>query len=136
MGRPSDLSPEVQDAICDALRKGAPRVAACWKAGIDKRTFDRWEITGNADREAERDTPHARFCLAVERACVEGIERLLARVEAGQIGWQGSAWILERVHHELFGRRLAPEDKAHVETLSQQWAAMWAKPDRRGRKGA
>ncbi len=132
MGRPTDLSPEVQDAICVALREGCPRETAAGCAGVGKNTFYEWLKKGDAE-----DGPFREFRDAVEKALWDGIRSLLAIIRSGNQGWQGAAWMLERIHHETFGRRLAPEDRVAVESVHEQYAKMFAQPLRRGaRKGA
>lgn len=45
----------------------------------------------------------------VEAAKAEFIERALAAIAAGERGWQGAAWVLERCYREQFGRQAEVE---------------------------
>ncbi len=110
-GRPTDLNPQISALICEVLREGCPRKAAYGCAGISETTFDKWMRRGEADSDAGLDTEHAAFVGSVERALAEGIRALCSEVRAGK-GRGGPAWLLERVHWDTFGRRLAPEDRA------------------------
>jgi hypothetical protein len=44
------------------------------------------------------------FSEAIERATAQRLLLRLGRVEAGEQGWQGTAWALERLHPARFAR--------------------------------
>lgn len=100
MARPTDLTPEVQKIICDALALGSPIAAACDDAGIDDSTYYDWRQRGQSEPGI-----FAEFREATARARRQGRMALVADIrKAGKKDWKASAWLLERGHREHFGR--------------------------------
>lgn len=99
-GRPTLLTPEVQEKVCDALRGGNFRSVAARAAGISVRTMMEWLTEG----EANPQSPHGNFRAAVMEA-------------------EGDA---ERKMVEVI-MRAAENDPKHGEWwLSHRHAARWA----------
>ena len=69
-GRPSKLSPEVQERICNAIRAGNYYRAACRYGGIDYSNFRDWMLKG---QRARSGVPFD--------AALGGIERLFLLTE-------------------------------------------------------
>jgi hypothetical protein len=46
----------------------------------------------------------SEFSGAIKRATAQRLLLLLKRIEAGEQGWQGTAWALERLHPSRFAR--------------------------------
>jgi transposase len=89
-GRPTKLTPEVQERIVTALRAGNYRETASRHAGISYMTFRRWEMKGEAIKKAEAD------------AEVRDLELIS---KAAEEQWQAAAWKLERKYPQRWGRR-------------------------------
>ena len=100
MARRSKLTPEVQAAICDAIRAGATYEAAANAAGIAYSTFGEW-----------RNDPRPKylaFSEAVRAAEAEGLLENVRRIrEAGRRDWRAAAWLLERRHKKAYGQQVA-----------------------------
>ena len=47
-GRPSKLTPEITEALCEALRTGLTYEDACLSTGIGVETFRRWRVLGES----------------------------------------------------------------------------------------
>lgn len=94
MGRPTKLTPEVQERILRAIRLGATREVAARAAGVDERTFYRWLQRG----EAAKSGQYCQFRQAMARAESEGEITHLEAIAAD--GGAGSKWILSRRHPE------------------------------------
>lgn len=96
MARPTKLTPEVQGAICEALRHCASLEAASEAADVSYDSFNRW-----------MQDPRPRFCkfrVAVKRAIADGqLNHLAAMEEVGADDWRYHAWILEHRHKKDFG---------------------------------
>ena len=77
-GRPSKLTPAIQEAICDAIRKrGAFRNDAAAQAGVNESTVSTWFVGGSRDDSK----PELRaFHLAVLKAEADLIESLVSNV--------------------------------------------------------
>lgn len=54
-GRPSLLTPAVEDVLVAATRAGAPMLDAAANAGISVRVFERWMMRGREEQEARDD---------------------------------------------------------------------------------
>lgn len=100
MGRPTKLTPEVQAKVVQALETGHYAEDAVIIAGIGENTYYQWLEKGAAGTE-----PYAAFREAVESASRQAVDRSLKRVMGGDLGWQGSAWFLERRFPMKWGRR-------------------------------
>ncbi len=78
-GRPTLLTPEVQETICAAIRRGCYATVAATRAGVDDFTMSLWDKRGQ--REAEQralgkvseDTPESVY---------EQFHRALAKAKA------------------------------------------------------
>jgi hypothetical protein len=112
-GRPSKLTPVLQQKVCDAVRVGNGFDVAAAFAGIDKTTFHRWMKRGmRAKRGLYRE-----FYLAVQKASSDAETRALAIVnKAAPEDWRAAAWFLERKSPERWGRRDRHEVEAKVES--------------------
>lgn len=87
----SKWTPAVQEQIVEMMRDGCYLTVAARAMGIGKRTVYEWREKGRKGIE-----PYASFELAVGQAesCAEA--ESIKRVRAGDKGWQGNAWYLER----------------------------------------
>ena len=66
-GRPSKLTPEITEALCEALRTGLTYEDACLSTGIGVETFRRWRVLG----ESARTGKYLAFWGDVVRAMAE-----------------------------------------------------------------
>ena len=88
-GRPTKRTPEVVAAISQAIAQGLTDREAGLLAGVRHDTMTEW-----------RKDPE--FSEAIERATAQRLLARLGRIEAGEQGWQGTAWALERLYPERF----------------------------------
>ena len=132
MARPSKLTPEVQENICNWLKLGYYQEDAAIMAGISASTYYEWMKKGDSERIAlesgedalalpehplpapEDDTQEIQvvyrfmeFSEAVKkaRAEAEGAHIRNIRKAADNGVWQASAWFLERSHPKKWGKR-------------------------------
>ena len=102
MGRPSKLTSEVQQKICDAIKRGNYYDVACEFAGIGRSTFFRWKNAG----EKAKSGKYKDFWDAIKKAESEAevmyVERIREAAEDGQ--WTAAAWYLERKYPDRWGR--------------------------------
>lgn len=121
IGRPTKLTPELQERIVGAIRSGAYNETAAAFAGIAESTFYAWLANAQKDRETnpEQGTDFTEFQEAVEKAQAEAeLDKLLiiGKAARGQPtaegvpgtpgSWQAAAWMLERKHPDRYGRRI------------------------------
>jgi hypothetical protein len=114
MGRPTKLTPEVQQTILTFLGTGAYIETASVAAGICKKTLYNWLRRG-----ADEEEPYAAFLHAVEKAQAEADLRDLKTIRqaanAGQ--WPAAAWRLERRHPGQWGRRRDAPFEAEIRVV-------------------
>ena len=112
MARPTKYTPEVVEAILDALRAGNTRRASVAAAGVSEDSFARWLAA------------YADFADAVRKAEAEAEQRFVRRIErAVEAGtWQAAAWGLERRRRDDWGRfdRLEVNTRREAERLAQE----------------
>ena len=102
-GRPSKLTPEVQQKIVTAIRAGnSPQDAAVYAANTE-RTFDRWIARG----EKAPAGPYPRFWEAVKAAESEAEVRAVAIIQQSMpANWRAAMTYLERKYPRRWGRQL------------------------------
>ena len=101
MGRPTKLTPEVQEKIVSLVRAGNYPEVAAQAAGIDPRTYYRWMEKGE-----DGPAPYGQFRHAVKeaQAAAESHAVTIIRKAAIDGSWQAAAWFLERSHPRKWGR--------------------------------
>ena len=102
-GRPTKRTPEVVATIAEAIAKGLTDREAGLLAGVRHDTMTEW-----------RKDPE--FSEAIERATAQRLLLRLERIEAGEQGWQGTAWALERIYPHRFAR---PEVMNQIAVVNQ-----------------
>lgn len=122
-GPATRLTPKLREELCDLLRRGHYKLAACAYVGIHKDTLNTWENRGKRARALREEglpvprteTPYLQLLTAVEHAIDYGEAWLMERaLEA--IGnpkdhgrWQGYVTILERSRPDRWRRRASAE---------------------------
>lgn len=104
MARPTKLTGDVQERICNALRAGNYQETAAQYAGISAKTFYEWMKRGESDDESEQI--YREFREAVESAKASAEVRDVALIDraAHDGSWQAAAWKLERKYPHRWGR--------------------------------
>lgn len=124
-GRPTKLTPEVQQRIVEALAAGNTRKDSAAYAGIGYSTFEAWMVkTGKIYRE---------FQEAVKSAEARAVIRNVAIIEkAAQEQWQAAAWWLERRRPDDWGRKERIEHSGNAEKplrVVVQYISDWRSQD-------
>lgn len=103
-GRPTKLTPELQDKICMYLRLGNYIETTCHLVGLPKSTFFNWMAEG---RKAQRSTnKYAKFMDSVFKAMAWSETTDLGRIsKAAAKDWKAAAWRLERKYPQKWGRK-------------------------------
>lgn len=105
-GRPTKLTPAVQNKIVTAISAGNYYEAACQYAGIDYATFRRWIEKG----EDGKNKMYSDFCEAVKQAEAQAEVRIVAQWQS-QIpqNWQAARDFLARRYPKRWMPREAVE---------------------------
>lgn len=103
VGRPTKLTPKLQQEICASLLSGAYIETASALHGVTKQTLYEWFKRGN-----QGEAPYDGFIDAVKRVEAQSetiaINRINTAAEDPK-NWTAAAWRLERKHPERWGRR-------------------------------
>lgn len=101
MGRPRKLSPELTAQIVERIIDGSPPSIAANLSGISSSTFFSWMAKG---RNCEGE--FSEFLEAVERAFSQSMALRLGNINRAALkgDWRASAWLLEKMAPEEFGR--------------------------------
>jgi len=103
-GRPTKKTPQLIARIAKAISLGLTDEETCALVGIDPNTLMNWK------KDPE-------FLGAIKSAVAARLVKRLDRIESGANGWQGCAWLTER----LFPTRYAkPEVQISLNTASGQ----------------
>jgi transposase len=94
----SKKTPEVEQAIIDAVRNGAYAKHAALAAGVSEATLYSWQ---QSDPELAE---------AIERAVAERANAAIRRIEGhAERNWQADAWLLERTMPAFFREQKSQE---------------------------
>ena len=102
MARPTKLTDELQEAICQRVSNSESPAAAAQACGIAESTHYDWMKRGSLG-----DSPYSEYSEAIKKAQAEAESSHVANIQkAGADGkWQASAWWLERTMPEKYGKR-------------------------------
>ena len=125
-GRPTKLTPAVQDRILQAVNVGATYELAAQYGGVAYSTFNNWMARGRAEIE-RRESPrvaegskqwdteqlYVEFVEALKGAEGNAAIKWLALIDKAAVDtWQAAAWKLERRYPEDYGRQV--QDLRHT----------------------
>ena len=97
------LTPELQAKFCEALENGSSILGACGYVGIDEKTYYNWIKKA---KEAKTRTKYVKFKECVDTAknkALHNFEQVI--VSASMEHWQAAAWMLERRHSDIYGKK-------------------------------
>ena len=104
----------VRDVPPSAPRKWSPRLQKPSPSGLTDREAGLLAGVRHDTMTEWRKDPE--FSEAMERATAQRLLLRLERIEAGEQGWQGTAWALERLHPARFAR---PEVMNQIAVVNQ-----------------
>ena len=110
------LTPELQEKFCNAIENGDSILGACGYVGISEKTYYNW-----MDRaaEAKTKTKFVKFKECVDKAkakALHNFEQVITHASTDH--WQAAAWMLERRHPNLYGKREKIEADVNHKGLS------------------
>lgn len=124
IGRPTKLTQELQEKICDYIAKGNYAVTACNAVGISESTFYNW-LERAEEEERNGEGIYLEFMESIKRAEAIAEAEMVQKfaTEANKPGnWLALATFLERRHPKRWGRKdrsiLQIEDKKPI-TITQ-----------------
>lgn len=142
IGRPTKLTPKLQEEIVQVIRAGNYVETACSFVGINKTTFYDWLKRGAREQaRLEKDSsakidPQERIYLnfsnAIKKAEAEAEARDVIIIgKAAEHQWQAAAWRLERKFPSKWGRRTDLDDdeqRARINKLKAEIKLLQTEP--------
>lgn len=148
-GRPTRLTPELQQKIVTAISGGIPFQTACRMAGVNEVLACEWRQRGEGTHKRPKTPLYAEFAEAVARARAQDEARRVLRInQAGQGGtvvyektttfpdgrvlrevrrsepsWQADAFHLERIYADRWGKRDRIDMRLTVQQAAEKVAA-------------
>jgi hypothetical protein len=115
MGRPTKLTPEVQQRICTALSAGATYELAAKYGGVSYESLNAWRKSKPA------------FAAAADLAEGEAAVCWLAKIEraASDGGWRAAAWKLERGYPHVYGRTVQTQEQQGRHQIKVNFVNDW-----------
>lgn len=123
MGRPTDLTPKLHEAIIAGLRKGLPLETVADLVGVSGEAIRSWIRRGEG-REHDRSTiePFVTFAADVRRARAQFEEGLIDSIrdavtpgEYGVTDVKARMWLAERLRPEKYGQSVQVRLKVEAE---------------------
>ena len=101
-GRPTKLTPDVQELIVDGINAGLTYGMTCARAGVTYATFYNWLEKG----EVAKSGVLMEFFDAVSRAKADSALRLVSQIMLqAPADWRAAAFLLERRFPDDYGKR-------------------------------
>jgi len=100
LGRPTKLTPELQDKLVEYLSAGNYTCVACGLVGIHVSTFCRWMSIG----EKAKSGKYREFYEAIKKAEAAREATWIKYIDSDP-SWQSKAWLLERRYPERWGKK-------------------------------
>lgn len=127
-GRPTKLTPEVQEEILRGIRAGAYPEVAAQRVGVSRTAFYEWMQRGRQAREAGEADLYADFADAVEQAKGHAETKAVAVVlKAADKSWRAAAWWLERTRPRRYGQKHTVEHGGDAENpVAVRHILQWA----------
>jgi hypothetical protein len=113
-GRPSKLTPAVMAKLKEALALGLTDEQAAAVVGVSEVTLTMWKR-------------NPAFIAEIRGAVNERLMMRLKRIEAGELGWQGCGWLLERLLPRQWAKPevlIAVQNNLNVGTGAQNFEAL------------
>lgn len=108
VGKPFQISKEIVDKLFQEISRGVPIKHACTIAGISRSSYYAWSKKAEELPDDIPEDDENYLFKYFEKKKEEGIAMAIAtRVEdiRKDSSWQSSAWWLERMAHEDFGKK-------------------------------
>lgn len=130
IGRPSKLTPALQNEIVKLLSEGNFVETVCDYVGLHKDTFYEWQRRGERAWQVDIEpVNYVAFSDAVKKAIAEVEKDTITDLRAGPLNWQAKAWWLERRHPDKWGNRQKVEHSGKVILVNWEDAKTTDDPD-------
>lgn len=101
-GRPTKLTPKIQEVMVNLITVGVPPYRAAILAGIHPDTYYNWRK--KAKKNPLRKNKWTKFFGEIEAAKAEAIHNSLKIIQDSN-DWKAHAWLLEKIGKEDFGKQ-------------------------------
>jgi transposase-like protein len=108
-GRPTSLTPELQDAIVALVKSGNDVKTACAVVGVGRTTYYRWMARGASDDPA--DAAYRVFAAEVEQArAIAEAALVRSLADVSRLNWRVALERLERMYPHKWGPPVRARD--------------------------
>ena len=115
MGRPTKLTEDLLEELCQHLEDGNAIATACDLVGISERVYHKWQARGKEEvervaedgrrRVRKDERRYVQFVQATTRARAAAVQKRVSNIrDAASEDWRASAWLLERMKPEEWGK--------------------------------
>ena len=106
-GAPTKLTPEIIVKLAALIEEGNFMQPALALLGIPRRSYYYWLERGEQDEADEKKTIYTQLLHTIKKADAACERRNVLGVQAGELGWQSRAWILERKYRTRWGNHFS-----------------------------
>ena len=117
MGRTLKLNNDLIKKIGETLKEGLPLTSTCDLHGITTMSISNWMKLGEADYNNDVDSLFASLFYTIKKSKAEYELTACRKINSGAIGWQGTAWWLERTHQQYMPKQEIVADEGRVQVV-------------------
>lgn len=117
MARPSKLSMETINSLCEWVSQDVPLRFCAEGCGITYMTLNNWLNKGLADFENEVESLEAELFYRLKKEYAMVVRKSVAKIKAGGTNWQGECWIRQRRDNEFMDKQefVAGDEKVVIQ---------------------
>jgi transposase len=110
-GRPTSLTPEVQETIVALVKAGNNVKTACVLAGVPRPTFYRWMQRGSPDGDDPHDAVYRVFREEVNKAhAIAEVALVRSLADVSRLNWRVALERLKRMYPHKWGPAVRARD--------------------------
>jgi hypothetical protein len=106
-GAPTKLTPEIIAKLAALIEEGNFMQPALALLGIPRCTYYHWLGRGEDDQVKGKASLYVELLDTIKKADAACERRNVLGVQAGELGWQSRAWILERKYRTRWGHHFS-----------------------------
>lgn len=105
MARPSKLTEELIDELCEWVASDTPFQYCAEGCGIVYTTFQNWMTKGELDLENDADTLEATLYYRIKKTYAQVVRNSVQKIKSGDRSWTAEAWIRQRRDNEFMDKQ-------------------------------
>ena len=105
MARPSKLTEQLIDELCEWVADDVPFQYCAQGCGILYETFCAWLKQGEEDLNNDMETIHAELYYRIKKTYADVVRKSVLKIKSGDRSWTGEAWIRQRRDNEFMDKQ-------------------------------